>query len=62
MKCLLFLFQHAFAYQQYFLQPLITYLCDKQAEVRQAAAYGVGVMAVYGGDPFVPACRGKPLD
>lgn len=31
-------------YQQYFLQPLLEYIQDKQAEVRQAAAYGCGVL------------------
>jgi len=35
-------------YQQHFLQPLMMYLSDGNAAVRQAAAYGVGVLAVKG--------------
>ena len=53
-----FLFQMALQYQQYFLQPLLHYICDKQGEVRQAACYGVGVMAKHGGEGFSQACAG----
>lgn len=43
-------------YQQWFLQPLITYCKDKQPEVRQAAFYGCGVLAMFGGDQFAQTC------
>lgn len=35
-------------------RPMLQYVCDNSPEVRQAAAYGLGVMAQYGGDnrPF----------
>lgn len=33
-------------------------LCDSSPEVRQAAAYGVGVMAQYGGENYRPFCTG----
>lgn len=33
-------------------------LCDTSPEVRQAAAYGVGVMAQYGGETYRPFCTG----
>lgn len=39
-------------YQGYFLNPLIVYIKDKVPEVRQAAAYGWGVLAQFGGDQF----------
>jgi len=45
-------------YQQYFLQPLVRYVCDKQGEVRQAAAYGIGVMAQFGGQGYLQAYTG----
>jgi hypothetical protein len=45
----------SFNYQQYFLQPMVHYICDKQGEVRQAASYGIGVMAQYGGPSYIPA-------
>lgn len=32
-------------YQQFFLQPLLEYIRDNSPEVRQAATYGVGVLA-----------------
>jgi len=35
---------------------LLHYICDKQGEVRQAACYGVGVMAQHGGEGFSQAC------
>lgn len=34
-------------------------LCDSSPEVRQAAAYGVGVMAQYGGENYRPFCTGS---
>lgn len=33
-------------------------LCDTSPEVRQAAAYGVGVMAQFGGENYRPAFTG----
>ena len=54
----LFLFQHSLNYQQYFLQSMLQYICDKQPELRQASAYGVGVMAQFGGDGYAQACSG----
>lgn len=39
-------------YQAVFLQPLAIYIKDKSAEVRQAAAYGWGVLAQFGGEQF----------
>jgi len=39
-------------YQHVFLQPLAVYLKDKSPEVRQAAAYGWGVLAQFGGNQF----------
>ena len=39
-------------YQGLFLQPLALYVKDKSHEVRQAAAYGWGVLAQFGGEQF----------
>lgn len=47
-------------YSNVFLQPLAAYVTDKSAEVRQAAAYGWGVLAQFGGDQFAGEC-GKAL-
>lgn len=41
-------------YQAYFLEPLAVYVRDKSCEVRQAAAYGWGVLAQFGGEQFAP--------
>ncbi|XP_073520272.1 importin-5 [Phyllobates terribilis] len=46
----------SFQYAEYFLRPLIQSICDNSPEVRQAAAYGVGVMAQFGGDNYRPFC------
>ncbi|XP_067014129.1 importin-5 [Anabrus simplex] len=43
-------------YQDYFLRPMLGYVADKTAEVRQAAVYGWGVLGQYGGDAFAGAC------
>ncbi|XP_076289616.1 karyopherin beta 3 [Lasioglossum baleicum] len=43
-------------YQEYFLRPMIQYVSDKSAEVRQAAAYGCGVLGQHGGEAFAQAC------
>lgn len=39
-------------YQQYFLRPIIEGVSDKNAAVRQAAAYGCGTLAINGGPAF----------
>ena len=39
-------------YQGYFLRPMLTYITDKAAEVRQAAVYGCGVLGLHGGEAF----------
>uniref|UniRef100_A0A286XZM1 Importin 5 n=1 Tax=Cavia porcellus TaxID=10141 RepID=A0A286XZM1_CAVPO len=46
----------SFKYAEYFLRPMLQYVCDSSPEVRQAAAYGLGVMAQYGGDSYRPFC------
>ncbi|KAK6325540.1 hypothetical protein J4Q44_G00048820 [Coregonus suidteri] len=46
----------SFKYADYFLRPMAQSLCDTSPEVRQAAAYGVGVMAQYGGENYRPFC------
>ncbi|XP_011500552.1 PREDICTED: importin-5 isoform X2 [Ceratosolen solmsi marchali] len=43
-------------YQEFFLRPMIQYVSDKSAEVRQAAAYGCGVLGQCGGEAFAQAC------
>lgn len=35
------------------------FICDKQPELRQAAAYGVGVMAKFGGEVYASTCAGN---
>lgn len=37
---------------------MVQSLGDSSPEVRQAAAYGVGVMAQYGGENYRPFCTG----
>ncbi|TKC53354.1 hypothetical protein EI555_005669 [Monodon monoceros] len=46
----------SFKYAEYFIRPMLQYTCDSSPEVRQAAAYGLGVMAQYGGDNYRPFC------
>ncbi|XP_049610535.1 importin-5 [Syngnathus scovelli] len=46
----------SFKYAEYFLRPMLQSLCDSSPEVRQAAAYGVGVMAQYGGENYRTFC------
>uniref|UniRef100_A0AAY4B7T1 IPO4/5-like TPR repeats domain-containing protein n=1 Tax=Denticeps clupeoides TaxID=299321 RepID=A0AAY4B7T1_9TELE len=46
----------SFKYAEYFLQPMLQSLCDSSPEVRQAAAYGIGVMAQFGGESYRPFC------
>ncbi|XP_018786475.1 PREDICTED: importin-5 isoform X1 [Bactrocera latifrons] len=44
------------AYQQIFTPALLQYVTDKSAEVRQAAAYGCGVLGQFGGEQFAVTC------
>ncbi|XP_013418000.1 importin-5-like isoform X1 [Lingula anatina] len=47
---------HSIKYQEYFLSLMLEYINDKQGEVRQAASYGIGVMAQHGGSGYAQAC------
>uniref|UniRef100_A0A3B4B4F7 TOG domain-containing protein n=1 Tax=Periophthalmus magnuspinnatus TaxID=409849 RepID=A0A3B4B4F7_9GOBI len=47
----------SFKYADYFLGPMLQSLIDPVPEVRQAAAYGVGVMAQYGGANYCKFCK-----
>ena len=49
--------QLAVKYNQYYIQALLSALTDKQPEVRQAAAYGIGVMAMYGQTAFAETLK-----
>ncbi|KAI8343761.1 hypothetical protein BC941DRAFT_100252 [Chlamydoabsidia padenii] len=46
----------SFNYTNYFLQAMINGLGDSAGEVRQAAAYGVGVCGQFGGPQYADAC------
>lgn len=43
-------------YQEFFLKRLLEQIIDETAEVRQAAAYGAGLMAMNGGPGYAQAC------
>lgn len=43
-------------YQQFFTPALLQYVSDKSPEVRQAAAYGCGVLGQFGGEQFAVTC------
>jgi hypothetical protein len=43
-------------YQEYFLKRLLEQLVDETPEVRQAASYGIGQMAMSGGLQYAQAC------
>lgn len=45
----------AVKYEAHFLAPIRAYILDKMPEVRQAACYGAGVLAMHGGESFTPA-------
>ncbi|XP_076324305.1 importin-5-like isoform X2 [Tachypleus tridentatus] len=45
-------------YQQYFLKPMLDALASPNPEVRQAAAYGFGVMGQFAGEGFAKTCAG----
>lgn len=44
------------AYQQFFTPAFMQYYKDQSAEVRQAVAYGCGLLAQFGGDQFSMTC------
>ena len=49
----------ALRYQQHFVEQMLHYASDGQPDVRQAAAYGLGVMGQHGGPEFAP---GLPIN
>ena len=51
--------QEAVKYNQYYLEAMVNALGDKQPEVRQAAAYGFGVMAMSGQNAFNDTLKGS---
>lgn len=42
-----------------YFRPLLEYITDKSPEVRQAASYGVGVMAQFAGQTYTDAIKGN---
>jgi hypothetical protein len=44
-------------YEKFFLKRMVQYIQDFHPEVRQAAAYGCGVMAQFGGEVYRPALQ-----
>ncbi len=46
----------AIDYQNHFAQHLLHFITSPQPEVRQAAAYGAGVMGQFGGPAFASLC------
>uniref|UniRef100_A0A0N4ZZG2 TOG domain-containing protein n=1 Tax=Parastrongyloides trichosuri TaxID=131310 RepID=A0A0N4ZZG2_PARTI len=44
-------------YREVFLNPILDYLGDEYPEIRQAAAYGCGMMGLKGGPGYAEACR-----
>ncbi|XP_028164572.1 importin-5 [Ostrinia furnacalis] len=49
-------------YQDIFLEPMLAGLSSPEVEVQQAAAYGCGVLAQFGGGAFAASCaRAVPL-
>ncbi|XP_035828503.1 importin-5 [Aplysia californica] len=46
----------SYKYREFFLEHLINAITDKTPEIRQAAAYGVGVIANFGGDVYADVC------
>jgi hypothetical protein len=51
-----FLGPESIQFQEHFLKRLIEQIVDETAEVRQAASYGVGLMAMNGGAQYAQAC------
>lgn len=50
--------QESVKYQSHFYGPMLAALSDEYAEVRQAAAYGFGIMGQCGGPAYAQACAG----
>lgn len=46
----------AMKYRDYFVTQMVQAICDKHPEVRQAASYGIGVMAMYAEPAFHQVC------
>lgn len=46
----------AMKYRDLFVPQMVRAICDKHPEVRQAASYGIGVMAMYAEPAFHPVC------
>lgn len=46
-------------YQHIFLEPMLKALADENPEVRQAAAYGFGIMGLLGGNAYAQTCSRK---
>jgi len=44
-------------YRELFVKHLVSYILDPNPEVRQAAAYGCGVMAQFGGPDYANDCK-----
>ncbi|XP_054709669.1 importin-5-like [Uloborus diversus] len=44
-------------YQQYFLQPLLSSISDSDPDLRQTAAYTIGVLGQFGGPEFAQYCK-----
>lgn len=40
---------------------MMNFVTSKSGEVRQAAAYGVGILAQFGGESFAQACAGTNI-
>ena len=51
-----FLGPESIKFQEHFLKRLIEQIVDETPEVRQAASYGVGLMAMNGGVQYAQAC------
>jgi len=51
-----FLGPESIKFQEHFLKRLIEQIVDESPEVRQAASYGVGLMAMNGGAQYAQAC------
>lgn len=55
-------FQISYKYREYFLEYMIEAITDKTPEVRQAAAYGVGVIGQFGGETYADVCAGENVN
>ena len=49
---------HSVKYENYFLPLLLTGIQNSHPEVRQASAYGIGVLAKHGGHTFAKTFSG----